>query len=133
MVQENCILKDGNKIYALRIPMKLIQCEQNIQKYEQTPSLLVRKRTIPTERPLRPALQWRILLIEGDVCSAQRIPTTVNLGFINQSPTFSFKQLLTYPQEVGWTPSQTRYFSEKPVAQEIEPETSWSVASNSNH
>jgi hypothetical protein len=43
---------------------------------------LVRERTIPTERPpLVPTFLW----------SAQRIPTVVNLGFINRSRYFSFK------------------------------------------
>jgi hypothetical protein len=46
------------------------------------------------------------------VWSAQLIPTAVDLGFLNRSRYFSFKKLLSCPDEVEWTPFQTRRFSE---------------------
>jgi hypothetical protein len=77
---------------------------------------LVRKRTIPTERqPL----------------SAQRIPTAVNLDFLDPEPLFF--QPLSYHHEAELTPFQTHYFSENLVASGIEPDTPGSVARNSGH
>jgi hypothetical protein len=50
---------------------------------------LVRKRTIPTERPsLVDEVSANILWIEGVTWSAQRIPTAVNLGFLDRSRYF---------------------------------------------
>jgi hypothetical protein len=46
---------------------------------------LVRKRTIPTERPPLSAKKCRLLRIEGVTWSAQRIPTAVNLGFLDRT------------------------------------------------
>jgi hypothetical protein len=65
--------------------------------------------------------------------SAQRIPTAVNFGFLDQSRHFPFKQILNYPHEAEWTPFQTHYFSENLVAPGIEPGISGSVARNSGH
>jgi hypothetical protein len=42
---------------------------------------------------------------------------------------FSFK----YPHDVEWTPFQTHYYPKSLVAPVIEPETSGSVARNSDH
>jgi hypothetical protein len=71
--------------------------------------------------------------IEGVEWSEQRIPTVVNLGFLDRSRYFSFKQLLSCPHEAEWTPFQTPCFSENLEALEIEPGTSESVAKNSDH
>jgi hypothetical protein len=60
-------------------------------------------------------------------------PPAVNSVFLTAAATFSFKQLLNYPQEADWTPFQTHYFSENLVAPAIEPGTSGSVARNSDH
>jgi hypothetical protein len=50
---------------------------------------LVRKRTIPTERPpLVGEVSANILQVEGFVWSSQRIPTAVNLSFIDRSRYF---------------------------------------------
>jgi hypothetical protein len=46
---------------------------------------IVRKRTIPTERP---PLVGQPLQVEGVASSAQRIPTAVNLGFLDRSHYF---------------------------------------------
>jgi hypothetical protein len=47
---------------------------------------LVRKRTIPTERlPFIGEVTANLLRVEGVEWSAQRIPTAVNFGFIDQS------------------------------------------------
>jgi hypothetical protein len=46
---------------------------------------LVLKRTIPTERPpLLGEVSDNFLRIEGVAWSAQRIPTAVNLGFLDR-------------------------------------------------
>jgi hypothetical protein len=65
------------------------------------------------------------LRIEGVAWSAQRIPTVVNLGFLDRSRYFSFKQLLSCPHEAEWTPFQTRRFSENLEAPGIEAGTLW--------
>jgi hypothetical protein len=45
---------------------------------------VVRKRTIPTERPpLVGKVSANLLWVEGVAWSAQRIPTAVNLGFLD--------------------------------------------------
>jgi hypothetical protein len=56
------------------------------------------------------------------------------LGFLDPgAATISFKWLLNCTQEAEWTPFQTHYFLENPVAPEIVPGTSGSVARNSDH
>jgi hypothetical protein len=57
----------------------------------------------------------------------------VNLGFLDRSLYFSFKQLFSCPHEAEWTPFQTLFFSENLEAPGIEPGTFGSVARNSNH
>jgi hypothetical protein len=53
---------------------------------------LVRKRTIPTERPpLVGEVSANLKRIEDVAWSAQRIPTAVNLGFLDRSRYFPFK------------------------------------------
>jgi hypothetical protein len=50
---------------------------------------VVRKRTIPTERPpLVSEVSAKLLRVDGVVWSAQRIPTAVNLGFLDRSRYF---------------------------------------------
>jgi hypothetical protein len=56
----------------------------------------------------------------------------VNFGFLDWSRYFPFKWLLSYPYEAEWTPFQNHYFSENLLALGIEPETSGSVARNSD-
>jgi hypothetical protein len=47
---------------------------------------LVRKRTIPTERPpLVDEVSAKLLRVKGVAWSAQRIPTAVNLAFLDRS------------------------------------------------
>jgi hypothetical protein len=53
-------------------------------KREQTLWLLVRKRTIPTERPpVVGEICANFLGVESVAWSAQRIPTAANLGFLD--------------------------------------------------
>ena len=53
---------------------------------------LVRERTIPTERPPPVGeVSAQLLRIEGVTWSAQRIPTAVNLCFLDRSRYFLFK------------------------------------------
>jgi hypothetical protein len=74
------------------------------------------------------------LRIEGVALSAQRIPTAVNLYFLDPEPLlFPFKWLLIYAHEAEWIQFQTHYFSENLVAPVNEPGTSGSVARNSDH
>jgi hypothetical protein len=76
----------------------------------------------------------QILGIEGVACSAQQIPTAVNLGFLDHNRYFSpFKYILNYPHKAQWTPFQIHCFSENVVEPGIEPGTFGSVARNSNH
>jgi hypothetical protein len=54
--------------------------------------LIVRKRTIPTERPpLVGEVSANILRIDGIAWSAQRIPSVVNSVFLAGAATFPFK------------------------------------------
>jgi hypothetical protein len=54
----------------------------------------VHERTIPTERPpVVGEVSANLLRIEGVAWSAQRIPTVVNLGFLDRSRYFSFQEL----------------------------------------
>jgi hypothetical protein len=53
---------------------------------KQNSVALVRELTIPTERPpLVGEVSANFLRIEGVAWSAQRIPTVVNLGFLDQN------------------------------------------------
>jgi hypothetical protein len=69
------------------------------------------------------------LRVEGVAWSAHRIPTAVNLGFINGSRYF----FIQVAHEAEWTSLQTPYFSEKLVGPGNEPGTSGFVARNSDH
>jgi hypothetical protein len=62
---------------------------------------VVRKRTIPTERPPLVS-KYQPLRIEGAALSARQFPTAVNLDFLNPEPSSS-----NYPQEAEWTLFQT--------------------------
>jgi hypothetical protein len=72
-----------------------------IVEKKQTPWPLVRKRTIPTERPpLVGEIQCQILWMEGcRLVSSGGSLTAVNLSFLDRSRHFSFKQLLIYPHK----------------------------------
>jgi hypothetical protein len=67
----------------------------------------------------------------GVMWSAQCVP--INLGFLDQSHYFSFKQLLNCPHEAEWILFQTCHYSENLVVPEIEPGTSGSAARNADH
>jgi hypothetical protein len=55
-------------------------------KLKKTPRALVRERTMPIERPpLVGEVVPTFLRIEGVAWSVQRIPTVVNLGFLEWS------------------------------------------------
>jgi hypothetical protein len=71
--------------------------------------------------------------LRGVAWSARWVPTAINLGFIDQSRYFSFKQLLDSPHEAEWIPFQIQCFSENLVAPEIELGNSGSVARNTDH
>jgi hypothetical protein len=60
---------------------------------------LVRKRYIPTERPPLSAKYCRLLRVEGVTCSAQRIPTAVNLGFLERRRYLRQRLAETFPRE----------------------------------
>jgi hypothetical protein len=63
---------------------------------------VVRKRTIPTERsPLVGDVNANFLRVEGVAWSAQRIPTAVNLGFLDRSHYF-FIQVAPQSSSRGW-------------------------------
>jgi hypothetical protein len=91
-------------------------------KRNETPWLLIRKRTIPTERP--PLVSkasvsfcgWRVS--RGQRNESLRPLISV---FKTEAATFPIKELLNYPHEAEWTPFQTHYFSENLVAPGIEP------------
>jgi hypothetical protein len=52
--------------------------------------------------------------------SAQRIPTTVNIGFLGRSCCCFSKKFLSYSLEAEWTPFQKHYFTEYLVEPGIE-------------
>jgi hypothetical protein len=64
--------------------------------------------------------------------SAQRIPTAVNLGFLDPRRYFFFQVARHLSSRGSLDPIQTLYFSEDLVASGIEPGTSGSVARNSD-
>jgi hypothetical protein len=72
-------------------------------------SVVVCKRNIATDGP---PLVSQLLGVKSVAWSAQRIPTVVNLDFLDQSRNFSLKYLLSYPHEAEWTSFQTHYFSD---------------------
>jgi hypothetical protein len=97
-----------------------------------TPWPVVRKRTIPTERPpLIGEASAIFLRIEGVTWSTQRNPAFVNPGFLDRIR--YFLEIAPQLSSSEWTPFQTHYFSENLVAPEIEPGISGSVARNSDH
>jgi hypothetical protein len=68
---------------------------------QKIPWPVVRKRTIPTERLLLVDKVGAIFLrIEGVAWSAQRIPTTVNLDFLDRS--HSFLEIAPQLSSRGW-------------------------------
>jgi hypothetical protein len=85
---------------------------------------LVHKRTIPTERqPLDRKISANFSPVQGVACSSQRIPTAVNLGFLDQEPHhLSIQVAPQLHSQAEWTPFQTHYFSENVLA----PKMKWS-------
>jgi hypothetical protein len=85
---------------------------------------LVRKRTIPTERP--PLVGEVPTIADRGVLRGRGVtdPHAVFPAFLDGSRYFSIKQLLRYTHEAEWTPFQTHYFSENLVAPGIEPGSS---------
>jgi hypothetical protein len=62
------------------------------KKTKKTPCPLVRKRTIPTERPpIVGEVSANFLRIEGVAWSVQRIPPVVNSVLLTEAATFSSK------------------------------------------
>jgi hypothetical protein len=92
----------------------------------------VRKRTIPTDDRRARRSYCRHFPVEGVAWSAQRIPTTVNLAFLDQRR-YCFFQVAPQPHEAEWTPFQTHYLAENVVVPEIEPGTSGYVARICGH
>jgi hypothetical protein len=94
---------------------------------------LVRKRTIPNERlPLLGEVSANFCgkrVLRGQRNEFPRLLISV---FYTAAATFSFKQFLNCPHEAEWTPFQTPYLSENLVEPKIKPETSESVARNSD-
>jgi hypothetical protein len=91
--------------------------------------VVIRKRTIPTERP--PLVGE----VSANLCarSAQRIPTAVTLGFLDGRRHF-FIQVAPQLSSRDWVdPVPDPYFSENVVWPGIEAGTSGSVARNSDH
>jgi hypothetical protein len=75
----------GRKLYDGNSPWSylVIRIHDKCIRIKKTPWLLVRKRTIPTERPLLVGeVSANFLWIEGVAWPAQRITTAVNLGFL---------------------------------------------------
>jgi hypothetical protein len=62
--------------------------ENKLKKKKLNSVVVVRKRTIPTERPPLVDEVSANLRVEGVAWSAQRIPTAVNLGFLDRSRYF---------------------------------------------
>jgi hypothetical protein len=73
------------------------------------------------------------LRVDGCVWSAQRVPTTVNLGFLDRNRYFFIQVAPRYPNEAEWNPFQTHYLSDNLVGPEIELGISGPVARNSGH
>jgi hypothetical protein len=84
---------------------------------------LVSVRTIPNEQPrFVSKVQYQLLRIEGFHTVSTVDPHDRILSFLEQTPVFSFKQLLNCTHEAEWALFQTpRYFSENLVAPGIEP------------
>jgi hypothetical protein len=96
---------------------------------------LVRKRTIPTERPPPVGeVSANFLRIEGVAWSEQRIPTTVNLGFLDPEPLlFQSSSSSFIIMRLSGSSSRPTTSKENLVAQGIEPGTSESVARYSDN
>jgi hypothetical protein len=84
-----------------------------------------------TEQP--PQLAKLVPTFAGRRWSAQWIPTTVSLGFINQSCDCFFQVALSYLPEAEWILSRTHYFTENIVALGIKSGTTGSVVRDSDH
>jgi hypothetical protein len=94
---------------------------------------LVRKRTIPTERP--PLVGEVSANFSGErVSRGQRneSPRPLISIFLTGAATF-LSIILNYPHEAQWTAFQTHYFSDNLVAPGIVLGASGSVARNSYH
>jgi hypothetical protein len=92
------------------------ECNYNTKnKQKQTLWPLVRKRTIPTERP--PLCRWNLVptFADGGVSRGQSggSSTAVNLSFLDRGRYFSFKYLLIHPHKGRVDPvSDTLLFRE---------------------
>jgi hypothetical protein len=84
--------------------------------------VLVRERTIPTERP---PLVGEVIanFFAGRGCHVVSMtdPYGLIFGFLDRSRYFSFKQFLSCTHEAEWTPFQTHYFSGNLAVPGIEP------------
>jgi hypothetical protein len=105
----NDIFSNGNILEYFRILLCCYLCVycpidiMSMKKITKKNSVTVdRKRTIPTERPpLVGEVNANLLRVEGIACSAQRIPTAFNLGFLDRSHYF-FIQVAPQLSSRGW-------------------------------
>jgi hypothetical protein len=81
--------------YHLNVPF-VLRCSCTVFAVQTKPNsvVLVRERTIPTERPPLVGEVVSTFADRGVAWSAQRIPTAVNFGFLDRSCYFSFKPSL---------------------------------------
>jgi hypothetical protein len=91
----------------------------------------VHKRTLPTSDRL--SVKLMATFADRGCCVVSTMePYGRILGFLDQRRFFFPMQLLNCTHEAEWTLFQTHYFSENLVVLGIEPETSGSVARNSD-
>jgi hypothetical protein len=86
-----CLIQDGAGVSGtmtvseIRESIRLITQKSITYGLKLNPVALVHERTIPTERPpLVGEVSANFLRIEGVAWSAQRIPTVINLGFLDR-------------------------------------------------
>src|SRR5215510_5488426 len=96
---------------------------------------LFRERTLPTERPPPvDEVSANLCGYRGVTWSAQRIPTAVNLCFLDRSRYFFYSSSSSVDlTRLSGPRSRPTTTQKNLVAPGIEPETSVSVARNSDH
>jgi hypothetical protein len=102
---------------------------------KQTRWCLVRKQTMPTERPPLVSEIWcQLLWIEGCcMVSAVDPPRSLISVFYTGAATFLSSSSLFILTRAEWTPFQTHCYAENLVAPRIEPRTSGLAVRNSDH
>jgi hypothetical protein len=133
-------LKCNNLLYNNIRNVRIMKCNnpwwvghvnwngETSDKEQQTLWPLVRKRTIPTDRP--PLVGEIQCQLSHGQCSGS---PTVNLCFLDQCRYLSFKYLSIYAHEAEWTLFWTHCYAENVVAPGLEPRTSGLAATNSDH